>query len=447
MILAPGVTGFGNVSNISNPQISGSHYWGSTNFSLNGVSLNNFGNGSATGTQSFNEDQMGEANLPPPDALQEFRVDSAGLSAEYKNVAAVTLVLKQGSNNYHGDAYWYVEDKVLNANYFMLNATGQPRPPFNRKQFGGDVGGPIKKNQWFFFVSYRGIRERSSRIASLALPSPAMRTGDFSALCSTYNVNGLCSDGTGTQLYNPWTGQPFAQNQIPSDMITSQARTLLPYLPALTTPSQALPNGAPNYVAPIPSQFGLNGMDVRLDGHLSAKDSLYGIVHQSVGDPWSKGTGATPAGYGNDGDRGYKHYSFSATETHMFSPTTVNEARWAWTKWAQSNSGQNTDFNPQSLFPQLPVANNGGLPTMNISGYTGMWTDGGLTYQYPEYTIQVSDNFSHVRGRHTFKFGVDVQAYRQDVRQGGPKLTAPLGNPLGTFNFSGQWTGNQGWPG
>jgi hypothetical protein len=84
---------------------------------------------------------------------------------------------------------------------------------------------------------------------------------------------------------------------------------------------------------------------------------------------------------------------------------------------------------------------------MNIGGYTGMWTDGGLTYQYPEYTLQVSDNFSHVRGRHTFKFGADVQAYSQEVRQGGPKLTAPLGNPLGTFNFSGQWTGNQGWPG
>jgi hypothetical protein len=170
LILAPGVTGFGNVTNISNPQISGSHYWGSTNFSLNGVSLNNFGNGSATGTQSFNEDQMGEANLPPPEALQEFRVDSGGLGAEYKNVAAVTLILKQGTNNYHGDAYGYLEDKVLNANYFMLNATGQPRPPFHRHQFGGDVGGPIKKNQWFFFVSYRGIREISSRVASLALP-------------------------------------------------------------------------------------------------------------------------------------------------------------------------------------------------------------------------------------------------------------------------------------
>jgi hypothetical protein len=68
MILAPGVTGFGNVSNISNPEISGSHYWGSTNFTLNGVSLNNFGNGSASGTQSFNQDQIGEANLPAPEA-------------------------------------------------------------------------------------------------------------------------------------------------------------------------------------------------------------------------------------------------------------------------------------------------------------------------------------------------------------------------------------------
>jgi Carboxypeptidase regulatory-like domain len=447
LILLPGVTGFGNVSNISNPQISGSHYWGSTNFSLNGVSVNNFGNGSATGTHSFNEDQMGEANLPPPEALQEFRVDSGGLSAEYKNVAAVTLVLKQGTNNYHGDVYEYVEDDVLNANYFMLNATGQPKPSFNRNQFGGDVGGPIKKNGWFFFVSYRGIRERSSRIAKLELPSEAMRSGDFSTLCRTYDVNNLCSDSSGTQLYNPWTGQPFARNQIPSNLITAQARTLMSYLPALTIPSTALPNSAPNYIAPIPSRFGLNGLDARLDGQLSAKDSVHGTVHRSVGDPWSEATGATPAGYGNEGDRGYTHSSFSATETHMFSPTTVNEGRGAWTKWGQSNSGQNTDFNPQSLFPQLPVANNGGLPTMNVTGYTGMWTDGGLTYQYPQYTVQVSDNFSHVRGRHTFKFGGDVQTYRQNVRQGGPKLTAPLGNPLGTFNFSGRWTGNQGWSG
>lgn len=445
MILAPGVTGFGNASNISNPQISGSHYWGSTNFSLNGVSLNDFGNGSATATHSFNQDQIGEANLPPPDALQEFRVDSGGLNAEYKNVAAVTLVLKQGTNNYHGNAYEFVENTVLNANYFMLNATGQPRSAFHRNQFGGDFGGPIKKNRLFFFFSYRGIRERSSQVTSLELPSEAMRAGDFSALCSTYDANRVCSDPNGTQLYNPRTGQPFAGNQIPSDMITSQAKTLMPYLPALTIPSPALPNSAPNYVAPVPSKFDINGMDFRPDAQLSSKDSLYGTVHQSLGDPWSISAGTPPA-YGNQASRGYVHYLFSATETHMFSQSTVNQVLWAWTEWRQSNNGQNTNFNPQSLFPQLPVINNGGLPTMNISGYTGMWTDRGLGYPYPEYTIQISDNLSHVRGRHVFKFGVDEQGYRQNVRQGGPSLTTPLGNPLGTFNFSGQWTGNQGWP-
>ena len=446
LILAPGVTGFGNTSNISNPEISGSHYWGSTNFNLNGVSVNDFGNGSAAGTQSFSQDQIGEANLPPPEALQEFRVDSGSLNAEYKNVATVTLVLKQGTNKYRGDAYEYVENTVLNANYFMLNATRQPRPAFNRNQFGVDLGGPIKKNRLFLFSSYGGIRERSSRVTSLELPSLAMRSGDFSALCSTIDANGVCSGPNGTQLYNPWTGQPFAGNQIPSDMITAQAKVLMPYLPALTIPSPALPNSAPNYIDPVPSKFDINGVDFRLDAQLTSKESVYGTVHQSVGDPWSIATG-TPPDYGNHGNLGYAHYSFSATETHTFSPSIVNEVLWAWTKWGQSNNGQNTNFNPQSLFPQLPVSNNGGLPTMNIGGYTGMWTDRGLGYQYPEYTIQVSDNFSYVRGRHLFKFGADEQGYKQYVRQGGPGLTTPLGNPLGTFNFSGQWSGNQGWPG
>jgi hypothetical protein len=142
------VTGFGNVSNISNPQISGSHYWGSTNFSLNGVSLNNFGNGSASGTQSFNGDQIGEANLPPPEALQELRVDSGGLSAEYKNVAAVTLILKQGTNNYHGDAYEHVEDDVLNAKLFHVECHGAAEttiqsPPVRRRCWWADQEGPV----------------------------------------------------------------------------------------------------------------------------------------------------------------------------------------------------------------------------------------------------------------------------------------------------------------
>jgi hypothetical protein len=446
IILAPGVTGFGNLSNITNPQISGSQYWGSANFSLNGVSLNNFGNGSSTWTHSFDQDQIGEANLAPTEALQEFRIDSGGLSAEYRNVAAVTLVLKEGTNKFHGTAYEDFENKVLNANYFMLNATGQPRAPYNRNQFGANVGGPITKDRWFFFVSYRGIRERTSSVTSLELPSPAMRTGDFSVLCSTYNVTGICSNPNGTQLYNPWTGQPFARNQIPSNLITSQAKTLMPYLPGLTITSQSLPNGAPNYIAPVTSAFDVNGVDFRLDGQLFSKDFIHGTFHQSLGDPWRISDGSTPPNYGNYGSYGYSMYSVSATETHTFSSITVNDVRWAWTRWGQSVTGQNTNFNPQSLFPQLPVFNNGGLPTMNVSGYTGMWTDRGLGYQYPQYTIQISDNFSHVQGRHTVKFGFDEQGYKQSVRQGGPHLSAPLGNPLSTFNFSGQWTGNQGWP-
>ena len=81
----------------------------------------------------------------------------------------------------------------------------------------------------FFYGAYRGVRERTSAAESLVFPSTAMRNGDFSALCTSF-VSGVCASGT--QLYNPLTGNPFPNNQIPSNLITPQAKTLLPFLPA-----------------------------------------------------------------------------------------------------------------------------------------------------------------------------------------------------------------------
>ena len=93
----------------------------------------------------------------------------------------------------------------------------------------------------------------------------AMRDGDFSALCKQF-VSGSCTNGT--QLYNPSTGNPFPNNLIPSNLITSQAKTLLPYLPAPTDLSSAgLPNGGPNYFTAVTNKFGINDVDYRMAAH------------------------------------------------------------------------------------------------------------------------------------------------------------------------------------
>jgi Carboxypeptidase regulatory-like domain len=438
LALAPGVSTAGN-----NPRISGSNYWGGNNFTLNGISVNDRGNGGAAYTSGV--PALSTANLPAPDSMQEFRVDSGNQNAEYRDVATVTMMLKQGENTFHGLAYEYLQNKVLNANQFLLNASGQPRPDSKFNQFGGSLGGPIIKNRLFFFGAYRGVRDTFSNTARLALPSMAMRGGDFSALCTTFS-GGICVKGT--QLYNPFTGSPFPNNQIPSSMITPQANTLLKFLPAPTDPTSAgLPNGAPNYVAAVPNNAGINGVDFRMDGQISSSDAVNGVFHWSKGSPWSLSSGNYPANYGNNSDYGYTDFLVNATETHTFNPTTLNEFRAAWVVHASVRTGQNTDFPTASLFPQLPIVDNGGLPTMSMSGYTGMFYDYGKGYPFPEYDIEFIDNFTKVAGRHTFKVGANETGYKNYIRQGGPALSASLGNPLGTLTFNGSWTGNKGWPG
>ena len=424
--LAPGAETTGG-----NPRISGSSYWGGNNFTLNGVGVNDSANSSAAYTSTITN--LGEANMPAPDSLQEFKIDSSQ-NAEYRNVTTISMVTKAGTNAYHGLAYEYIENTDLNANTLLLNATGQPRTATKVNEFGADLGGPVKKNKLFFYGSYRGITDRYSTTVSLNLPSLAMRNGDFSAL-------------KGTQLYNPFTGAPFLNNQIPTSMFAPQAKALLQYLPTPTNlASASLPNGAPNYIAPVPNIADINGTDFRMDGQISAKDSAYGVFHWSQGSPWFVANGSYPANYGNNENNGYSDYAVSATETHIFSASAVNDFRAAWVVHANNHNGQNTTFNPATLFPQLPIVNNGGLPTMTISGYTGMFSDAGLGYPYPEYDIELNDNFTKIHGRHTFKFGMDETGYKNYTNQGGQALTGTTVQPLGVFAFSGQWTGNKGWP-
>lgn len=436
--LAPGVATSGN-----NPRISGSNYWGGNNFTLNGVSANDIGNGGSAYTSGVSN--LGLANMPAPDSLQEFKVDSGNQSAEYRNVATITMVTKQGTNAFHGGVYEYLENRALNANQFLLNATSQSKPDYKLNQFGADLGGSITKNRLWFYGAYRGVRERTSAAESLTFPSMAMRNGDFSALCTQF-VSGACTNGT--QLYNPFTGNPFPNNQIPSNLITPQAKTLLGYLPAPTSLSSAgLPNGSPNYFAAVTNKIGINGVDYRMDGQLSSKDSVYGVFHWSKGSPWYLASASYPSTYGSNPDYGYTDFNISATETHIFTPTSINELRAAWVVHASVRTGQNTDVKPWSLFPQLPASDNGGLPTMSISGYTGMFYDYGKGYPFPEYDVQIVDNFTKIVGRHTLKFGADETGYKNYIKQGGPALSASLGNPLGTISFNGAWTGNKGWPG
>jgi hypothetical protein len=417
LALTPGAQASG-----ASPQTGGGTHWGSSNFTVNGVQSNDIGNGS--GAYSYG---LGMVSLPPLSSMSEFKVEAYNTNAEYRTLGTISMITKSGSNGFHGNVYEFLQNSKLNANTFTNNALGKDRSPQKLNQFGAAVGGPIIKNKAFFFFDYYGLRNRSYSLAQDTFASDAMRHGDFSALSGV------------TQLYDPLSGSPFLNNQIPASRITSQAKTLLGYVPALTGPTNlnALPNGEPNYYALLSRAQNVNSADVRLDYHISDKDQLYGVYNRSIGDPWEVFMGY-PSTFGNASNYGYKTFGYSLAETHTFSPTVLNEFRAAWFDHPSIRSGQNQDFDPTTLFPQLTKSPNRGLPTMGMTGYTSI-TDIGKGYYNHGFDWELSDNIIIIRGRHSFKAGAQATTYKS--------YSSNPNAPLGAFSFDGSWTGNVGWAG
>jgi hypothetical protein len=182
----------------------------------------------------FNDPYL-NANLPfpNPDAVQEFNVDTNNMSAAYGNATAgiINVVTKSGTDQIHGSAFEYLRNYALDAsNYFATSPD-----PLKQNQFGGSIGGPILKHKLFYFGSYQGTRTRTASNGQVQfVPPAAERKGDFSNLLPT------------TQLVDPVTGTPFANNQIPTNHLSPVANYLLQHVPLPNGPGRQLTfNGAP----------------------------------------------------------------------------------------------------------------------------------------------------------------------------------------------------------
>src|SRR6266436_3357232 len=181
-----------------------------------------------------NTDAMSNVNMPFPfpDALQEFSVETSAVSSRFGTHpgATVNVVTKSGSNQLHGDLFDYLRNGEMNARNFFA-----PRhDSLKRNQFGGTAGGKIITDKLFFFGGYQGTRQRTTppQITSY-IPTPAAINGDFSALASA-----ACqSNGRPLQLFDPSSGQPYANNQIPKTQLNPVAlKMATSYLPISNDP-------------------------------------------------------------------------------------------------------------------------------------------------------------------------------------------------------------------
>ncbi len=147
---------------------------------------------------------------PSVEAVQEFRVEQTNFSAEigFSAGTVVNVVTRSGTNAIHGDLYEFFRNTVLNANNFFNNAGGKATPAYHYNDFGGFIGGPIKKDKLFYFFDYEGSRTITPQFATVGVPSANERTGNFGELCGdkggSFNSAGLCSVQAG-QLWDPYS--------------------------------------------------------------------------------------------------------------------------------------------------------------------------------------------------------------------------------------------------
>ena len=217
-----------------------------------------------------NQDLMSNTNnpFPFPDALQEFSVQTNSFDTQYGTNAGavVNVVTKSGTNQWHGNAFEFVRNREFNARNFFAATVD----PLKRNQYGGTIGGPIKKDNMFIFFGYQGTRIRTTGNANnTILPTAANMTGDFSNyLTANSAVN---PQGKVIQINDPTTGNPFPNNQIP---VSPVALALSKYLPI----DQAAANGRLTYGVPTVQNF--DEYITRFDKVFRGQDKFYARYYQ-----------------------------------------------------------------------------------------------------------------------------------------------------------------------
>jgi hypothetical protein len=376
---------------------------------------------------------------PPVDAIQETRIMATDYSAQYGNSAGgVTVVsTKSGTNELHGSLYEYLRNSDLDANTFFNNRNGTPKAAFRRNEFGGTVGGAIRKDRTFVFGDYQGIRivsppagGQTDSIPTLAQQN-MVKTGDFGAL--------------GAPIFDPFNvvnGQrtAFANNVIPASRLDQAAVKTMRLFPAPTN-AQASSNFNFN---PVGRQRD-DQFDIRGDENIGAADRLF--LKYSYDNTTGLGTGVLPVGQNPDkidigqyitggGPSYQKNWSVTANYTKVVSSNMVNEARVGVVRnWLSIYNDDSTHNTAASLgIPNINISDtNTGIPNMVIGGFS---TQIGNSNSFPEFTRSVSipfeDVLTIVRGSHTMKFGGGYTRHRFD----GHTTVAPRGQ----YSFSGAFT-------
>jgi hypothetical protein len=376
--------------------------------------------------------------LQSSDSVQELRVETANMSAEFGyGVAGVNVITKSGTNRYHGDVYEYLRNTALDATDFFSNLNGQSLPRYQQNMFGASVGGPVLKDKLLFFFNYEGLRVRQAANVQAPMVSDAYRGGDFSANEISTSQNPVAP----IPIYNPYqydpaTGlrQPFPGNRIPLGDTTLCApnptcgdpATLAFLNKYVLHPNARRQDGSPILLANQSTYTNADQFTARADWLQSSKTMIYGRYTQT---PYDAASGSfEPLGglYNPHASyNGVVHWTqtFNANAVNHFF-VGVTRSMWAY--------GRN--LNAPDVSTEIGLKNASTLP--GGPDFAGTPYDMDAGGQNISRTIgnsyQLQDDLSMVRGRHNLKVGVSLIDRRAYITS--------VGNDKGFFNFTGAYT-------
>lgn len=380
--------------------------------------------------------------IPSQELIQEFKVQTNDLPPEFGQFSGgvVNMVTKSGTNEYHGEVYEFLRNKDLNANNFFNNENGIPTGAFTQNQFGGTLGGPIVKDNTFFFLNYEGFRLREGQPLLLSVPTQAERNGDFSAL--------------GTPIYNPFSSTPDPAN--PGQYIRQQAQcngVLNVICPSQINPTSAkllslwaLPNVASaagsdvnNWAGNASSGGNTDQGTARIDHNFSDKQRFflrytYWKDNDLAVDPFHNGTYAGSIGT----PEWYSTHNAVIDDTYSLSPNTIVDLRGGFMRFSYMRSPETAGLDlttigwPSFLNAEIPTAVRT-LPNLCVSefnefcgGNTGSVLDTWDT------NYEAEPSVTTIHGKHTLKFGGEFRIQKQNYIQ--------TNNGTGGYNFDPTFT-------
>lgn len=421
---------------VSNNYTLGGGVQGYQQFTLNGTNITLQNNGNQ-GTWEI---------APNVDALQEVNVMTTTYDARYGRTGGgtVNMVVKSGSNGFHGDAYDYLENGDLNANNFENNLNGIPRQNVHQNQFGGTFGGRIKKDKIFFFGSYEGYKEGIPFTTVASVPPAYLRpdaTGAVNFTPSGFTIydplTTVCTAAGGTLGNCP--GNAFARTEFPNDTIPASRINPIGAAVLNLYPLPNAGNGLQNnYIANVPDKYSYWQPMVRVDYDTSDKTRWYSMFAFQHGTEFRNSSGFPPPAENGNINTMRQELMASQDMTHIFSPTLLADFKLSFSRFLDSfpNGDLSSPVDPASIGLTMPQ-----IPTTTVKQLPEFYTSDGF---YPQVvgntvgndvynTFAFDNDWTKTLSNHTIHFGGEIQ----ELQYANP---GSVGHPNGQFVFGTQYT-------